>query len=423
MLYLFLAILHVVFILLLSYGAEKWLQHPANKNEFQPEIYGSVLIVIPARNEAQNLPNLLNDLAAQEGIEALDYHIIVVDDESEDETLELARKFQQQLPLTILSNGQLKKSIPSPKKRAILNAIANQETADIIITTDADCRLKPTWLQEMLKPFGNSQTQMVCGMVAMEGKNGLFEQIQEIEFYSLIATGMGTLSFGYASMCNGANLAYRKSAFQKVGGFSGLELEPSGDDEFLMHRIAKAFPEGGVFYTTNINSMAITQPADGLNQFINQRKRWSSKWKKYENSFPTYLATWVGCLHMAGLLSFPLLALGELPLNYFLSYWALTIGSQWYYVKRFAHFQHREVKAVPLAITLSLYAVYAAYFAFLGIIGSSYTWKGRRFGYATLPNLPQEPIHKAESKLQPKAITVNAAASSTPTHSKSHSAT
>ena len=64
----------------------------------------------------------------------------------------------------------------------------------------------------------------------------------DIEFASLIAIGASSLCSGFPNMCNGANLAFTKDAFNQVNGYQGYENVVSGDDEFLLYKVFKRFP-------------------------------------------------------------------------------------------------------------------------------------------------------------------------------------
>ncbi len=77
-------------------------------------------------------------------------------------------------------------------------------------------------------------------------------------------------------MCNGANLAYEKQAFEEVGGFTGIDMIASGDDMLLMYKIYHAYP-GSVHYLKSPDAIVRTLPVDTVKGFMNQRIRWSSK--------------------------------------------------------------------------------------------------------------------------------------------------
>ena len=110
-----------------------------------------VSIVIPSRNEALNLPGLLEDIYIQNyPLELLE--VIIVDDHSTDETLEVVKNFKA-MPITILSL-----SVPGieGKKNAIETAV-RQAKGEVIITTDADCHPGPEWVRSVVSFYEQSK--------------------------------------------------------------------------------------------------------------------------------------------------------------------------------------------------------------------------------------------------------------------------
>ncbi|RYF47129.1 MAG: glycosyltransferase, partial [Cytophagaceae bacterium] len=201
----------------------------------------SITVIIPVRNEAENLPRLLNDLSAQTYSH---FSVIIADDASTDSTAELARAYSStaSYPLTVLSLVD-DPTVASPKKRAIAQSIS-QATGELIVTTDGDCRVGPDWLSAVAQCYSKTGAQLISGPVTFTTNRTVFGSLQTVEFASLIGAGAATLAMGKPTMCNGANLCYQKAAFISVNGFSGVDHVASGDDELLMHKIATHYPQG-----------------------------------------------------------------------------------------------------------------------------------------------------------------------------------
>ncbi len=106
-------------------------------------------VVIPVRNEVDNITRLLKDLKGQQLKNS--YEIIVIDDESEDGTDEKVEAFirNNDCPVTLIHQQSNGKATITPKKRA-LNAGVEVANGNIIVTTDGDCRAPSTWLQQLL---------------------------------------------------------------------------------------------------------------------------------------------------------------------------------------------------------------------------------------------------------------------------------
>ena len=191
-------------------------------------------IIIPVRNEQAGIGNLLEDIRIQS---YQNFEVIVVNDNSLDDTTDVVSNFllrdQRFILLPSQGNG---------KKKALVTGI-NASRGEIIVTTDGDCRVGVDWLKTTLKYFQVSSTKMVFGGVRLQGSS-FFAMVQSHEFLSLLGTAAATLWFGFPSMCNGANLAFRKGTFFEVAGYTNNLHIPSGDDEFLMRKIFKLYPHG-----------------------------------------------------------------------------------------------------------------------------------------------------------------------------------
>ncbi len=125
---------------------------------------------------------------------------------------------------------------------------------------------------------------MVFGPVSFFPVKGLLNRFQSLEFLGLMASGAGAADAGHPFMCNGASLAYRKSAFRQVRGFEDNERFISGDDVFLMHKMKKAFGRKAIEFSHDRRSLVQTYPAEGFRAFFNQRIRWASKSKGYNDN-------------------------------------------------------------------------------------------------------------------------------------------
>jgi poly-beta-1,6-N-acetyl-D-glucosamine synthase len=258
---------YFISILTLLYGWEKALTKPIPLSSSLK----TISVVVPIRNEEQNIEKLLNSLVA------LHYpkeklQIILVNDHSTDRSVQLISKFLTENILLINLE-----SARSGKKAALSKGIEHS-TPEIIVTTDADCIQHQDWLLSINDFFEGDNIQMVVGPVAIDPTTSWFAKLQAIEFSSLIGSGAAMLHWGIPAMANGANLAFRKSAFVSVGGYEGNQHIPSGDDEYLLKKVFEKFPEGVVF-NNKPASVVRTLPMNSFSSFINQRLRWAGKWK------------------------------------------------------------------------------------------------------------------------------------------------
>ena len=138
------------------------------------------------------------------------------------------------------------------------------------------------------------QPELIVMPVAINCSNKAIEIFQALDFMTLQGITGAAIDKKMHSMCNGANLAYTRKAFEAVNGFKGIDTIASGDDMLLMHKIALQFPEG-IAYLKSPEVIVQTEPVHTVKAFFNQRIRWASKADKYEDKriFPVLLLVYL----------------------------------------------------------------------------------------------------------------------------------
>ena len=236
-------------------------------------------IIIPARNEAANIERCIRSITASGYTQP--YEIIVVDDCSTDNTAAVVQGLQATFPQLKLIRLQdvLTGPINAYKKKAITTAI-DAAAYEWIITTDADCIAPPQWLFLFDACIQQTNPVFIAAPVVFRYTGSFFAAFQCIDFLSLQGITAASVSAGFHSMCNGANLAYTKKSFQAVDGFTNADHIASGDDMLLMHKIRARFPNQ-VAYLHHPGAVVTTFPEPGLSAFLRQRIRWASKATSY----------------------------------------------------------------------------------------------------------------------------------------------
>jgi cellulose synthase/poly-beta-1,6-N-acetylglucosamine synthase-like glycosyltransferase len=258
-----------------------------NRKATTPSKWNFISIVIAMRNEKQNLHDLFQSLSSL-NYPSTEFEIIMVDDHSTDGSVEEAKKWILQFPsLTVLSLSEWQGG-----KKAALTYGISQAKGKLIASTDADCVLPAHWLQSINDAFQNKNTNMLIGAVALRNENKFFHQLQSIEFASVIGTGMSLCALGKPTMCNGANLSFRKKIFEEVNGYEGNEHIASGDDEFLMRKIEDNC-QASIEVMNPHECVVSTSAQESVRDFIQQRLRWASKWKVNSSSFSRLLAVFI----------------------------------------------------------------------------------------------------------------------------------
>ena len=236
----------------------------------------TVSVIIGARNEEKNIGSLLYDLMKQD-YPSERIEIVVIDDCSDDNTRGIVEGFIEKDKRIHLADTQHSQSPYSHKKRAVHEGILSS-SGEIIMTTDADCCIPGSWIRNMVK-FFTPCVDLVAGEVIVEG-GGITGWLEALESTGMQVMAAGLMNAGFPVTCNGANLAYRRTAFYRVGGFEGVGRMVSGDDDLLMQKIAREQPSRVIFVSgreTAVYSHASKSPGE----FFIRRARWASKISGY----------------------------------------------------------------------------------------------------------------------------------------------
>lgn len=247
-------------------------------------------VVISARNEAGFISQCLQSIIKQ-NYASDKFEIIVINDHSTDDTLEILSQFkiQNSIPMhrdniSIIDLADFDKI--NNKKQAINKGI-EQAKFDYIILTDADCTRGTNWLKTINQFINISNAKMVYAPVEFATKN-IFEKLQALEFAGLVGVGAAAMELKYPNMCSAANLIFEKKVFFEVNGYADNMHVISGDDEFLMHKFFKKYPKQ-VQFIHQKEAIVLTGANGTLSQLTEQRKRWVSKSTKYENRYITFI--------------------------------------------------------------------------------------------------------------------------------------
>jgi cellulose synthase/poly-beta-1,6-N-acetylglucosamine synthase-like glycosyltransferase len=241
----------------------------------------TVSVCIAARNESENLRKLLTALVNQTYSNKL-FEVLIADDDSTDNSRDIIRGFADKYPFIKLLEVKDRLEVISPKKNALTRAIA-QTTGEIILTTDADCVVPPTWIESMVHAFYDDSIALVAGYSRIEIKNwakaSILHKFEFFDFAALYAAVLGSYAWGHGLTCIGQNLAYTRKAFDSVGGFDSIRHLISGDDVNLLQIMRKKGLK--TIFNFEKESFVYTNRIVGWKELINQRSRWAwnVKWQ------------------------------------------------------------------------------------------------------------------------------------------------
>ena len=231
-----------------------------------------VSVIIAARNEEENIGFLLDDLLVQD-YPAEKLEIIVADDCSDDNTRGVVKEYIAKDIRIKLVETQFSKSPYSHKKKAVHEGILSS-SGEIIMTTDADCRVTSRWVNNMVR-FLTPNVDFVAGDVIVHG-GGFLGMLEALEMAGIQSMASGFMNAGFPITCNGANLCYRRTAFERVNGYEGIGHMVSGDDDLLMQKIAHGNPSK-VVYISGLKNAIFSDAVKKTSDFFARRARWASK--------------------------------------------------------------------------------------------------------------------------------------------------
>jgi cellulose synthase/poly-beta-1,6-N-acetylglucosamine synthase-like glycosyltransferase len=290
------AALFIVYAYLIDSYRRWWNKIPENNfDSAEPSTF--ITVIVPARNEENNIAVALESLHQQSYNKDL-YEVIVVDDHSEDRTVEVVHSYTSGMKVTAIRlqdhlSGQ---AVSAHKKKAIETAIG-QAKGSLVVTTDADCHFHPQWLHTLAAFHEKYDAKFIAAPVKIDGKKSLLSIFQTLDFLTLQGITGAAVYKRFHSMCNGANLAYEKKAFYEVNGFNGIDAIASGDDMLLMHKIYRNYPEQ-VFYLKSKQAIVTTQAVETWKGFFHQRIRWASKAEHYDDKRIFYVLLLVYLLNV-----------------------------------------------------------------------------------------------------------------------------
>ncbi len=323
-------------------------------------------IVVPFRNEAENLPKLLKSISKLNYPADL-FEVVLVDDDSDFRFQILDFRFQ----VAVIDNIRVSNS---PKKDAISTAMRVVKN-DWIITTDADCVVHKNWLSALDNYIQLHSVSMIAGAVSYHCEKSFLHHFQQLDLASLQGATIGSFGLRKGFMCNGANFAYTKSFFQELNGFDGNDEIASGDDVFLLQKAIAQFPDK-VHYLKSRNNIVHTKPVNDWKALFYQRVRWASKTGSYQSGFGIGLGLIVfggnlGFLLVVSCLLFGIGNIYLLCISFFLKFIIDFVLIQ----KTNKFLKNKTQFFLTSSLLYPLFSVSVALYSLFG----KYEWKGRKF--------------------------------------------
>jgi cellulose synthase/poly-beta-1,6-N-acetylglucosamine synthase-like glycosyltransferase len=327
--------------------------------------YPSVSIIIPFRNEETNIPSLLSDL------QHLDYpesklEIILTNDHSTDHSYEIItsaiskKEHRFSIKLTTLPQNK------TGKKEALIHS-ASESNGTLLLFTDADCHLQPTWVKSMTTSFRND-IKMVLGRVELSG-NSFLQKLQTLEFWALMRITHSAVELKKPFLANGANLLIEKSVFLALSHELKKQYA-SGDDVFLLQAVYNIYGADAITFNNKQKATVYTNGKHSFSEFLQQRQRWASKTKGMTLTSGYLFALLLSLGNIALLLSFLVW-----NLDFFFRIFLLKWGIEALFILPDVISQKRTDLLILTPFISILYPFYQAYIIFTK--NTTIQWKGR----------------------------------------------
>lgn len=340
----------------------------------KPSIKGdqlAVSIIVPFRNEANNIAALIDALMAQDYPQEK-VELIFIDDHSTDSGAEIVKKKFGIRPFQLFSMDK------QFGKKAALRKGLEAASNEFILTTDADCSMGKKWLESMMTYVKKYDPHLLVGPLSFQKKNGFWNAFVRAEFAALIASTAGAIGINRPFMSNGANLGFSRALYLSLGK-DDLKLNvASGDDVFLLHTIKRKFgKKAKITFAADKEALVLTQATSGLKDFFNQRLRWTSKSKYYRDAFTITVGLLVFLGNMNLIFGLIATVLGFLKAEFLIGFFVI----KWlmdslliFATKRWSPLQANLITTFLLSL---LYPFYIIAVALLSLLFKPH-WKGRK---------------------------------------------
>ncbi|KAF2510890.1 glycosyltransferase [Flavobacterium zhairuonense] len=235
-----------------------------------------VSVIVCAKNEEENVKKFIPLLAEQD---YPDFEIVLIDDASRDETLEVFEEFEQQYSNIRLVKVENNEAFWGNKKYALTLGIKASKK-EYLLFTDADCYpTSKNWITSMTSQFTMNKT-IVLGYGGYEKiERSLLNKIIRFETVLTAVQYLSWAKIGLPYMGVGRNLAYKKDEFFKVNGFIDHIQVRSGDDDLFINQAAT---KENTTISYNPESFTYSKPKESYKEWFSQKRRHVSTAEYYK---------------------------------------------------------------------------------------------------------------------------------------------
>lgn len=231
----------------------------------------SFSVIIPFKNERENLPELLKSLLSQKT--DADFEIILIDDFSNDNGFEIVDGFRdntQNISIKLLHRKDFTDNPNISSKQNAIDIGVSQAKYDYLIFTDADMVFSENWIENYRISVEKTSAEFIFGRTEIFNAKSLLEILQKTQLDFLFAVSFLFNKFGLDSSAMGNNLMISKKIYEKIGGQAGNGFSLIEDKKLL----SAARKNGAkIFSTQDFSAFAFTKPLSA-EKFLQQMLRW-----------------------------------------------------------------------------------------------------------------------------------------------------
>jgi len=335
---------------------------------FDEEFRPRVSIIVAARNEADNIENCVRSLVAIDyPRELLD--VIIADDRSTDGTPEIVSRFTRDNKHIRLLHIGAESELPPGKTNAVTCG-ADVATGDILMFTDADCVVPPTWVRDTVKYYADPRVGAVAGFTSLIGRP-LMEQMQAMDWFVLFSVAAATTRVGFPVTAVGTNLSVRKQAYDSVGGYRKIPF--SVTEDYALYHAVTATGGWKARFPMDPGTLVQSLPCHTLGQLFGQKRRWFTGGRGMDiKSLLIFAIPYIyNALILAGVFLAPWWAVGPAI--------AVKLGVDFVLCLPATMKFRRSALLLVYPLFELYYYTYVLIFPPLVLFGNRITWKDRKF--------------------------------------------
>ncbi|HSP11820.1 MAG TPA: glycosyltransferase [Salegentibacter sp.] len=275
-----------------------------------------VSVVICAKNEAENLKNFLPLILEQD---YPDFEVVVINDASTDNTLEVIENFQKIDGRVQIVNVQNNEAFWANKKYALTLGIKKAKNSHLLFT-DADCAPQSKkWISGMVQHFSKDKSIILSYGGYFKHKNSLLNKLIRFETLLTAIQYFSYARLGSPYMGVGRNLAYTSEEFYAQKGFASHLHLRSGDDDLFVNEAATSKNTAICFHKEAITRSV---PKKTFKEWFQQKRRHASIAGQYKQQhklllglfYSSRLLFWLLLIILLVMQVYPVIVLGALGL-------------------------------------------------------------------------------------------------------------